>query len=526
MNVDPQGRSLHRQWERAQRYIAEEQFAAARAALDALLARTPGNTQARLLISSVCLKQGQLRAACAHLVEAVRALPDDADQIHTLGFCLHQLGETVALRECLDHPALARSRSGALLARVAHLHQLLGAHERALALMDRAFELGFDNPDFRYYRSLQLQFNGRMREAEAELEAALRMGPTHGRASLALARMRKQTAEANHLDYIRAQLRKVEPGTEDNAALEFARFKELDDLDRRDEAWAALQRGNALMRARLTHDAERERARFEVIEQLCTETFVNARADPSGGPGPQPVFVLGMPRSGSTLLERVLGNHTQVATPGELSDFPRQMRWVADVHGAALVDDGLLERAGALDYALLGRRYLQQSQWRAEGKHFYVDKLPPNYMLAGFIRRALPGARIIHIERDPMDVCFSNWKALFGDSYGYSYGMDTLASHHRGYARLMAHWRAVMPAGLLEVSYNELVEDPEAVAAKVFEFCGLPHEAGCGDILANRRPVSTISSAQVRQSIHARAIGEWRRYEAQLEPLRTALLTG
>ncbi|MGN6313485.1 MAG: sulfotransferase [Rhodanobacteraceae bacterium] len=523
MNVDPQRRALDRQWERAQRYIAEGQFAAARAALDALLARSPGNTQARLLISSVCLKQGQLRAACAHLVEAVRALPDDAEQIHTLGFCLHQVGETVALRECLEHPAIARSSSGALLARVAHLHQLLGAHERALALMDRALKLGFDNPDFRYYRSLQLQFNGRMREAEAELEAALRMGPTHGRASLALARMRRQTAGANHLDYIEAQLSRVAPGGEDHAALEFARFKELDDLDRRDEAWAALQHGNGIMRARVNHDPERERVWFETIEHLCTEAFVNARGDAQDERGPQPIFILGMPRSGTTLLERVLGNHSQVATPGELSDFPRQMRWTADVHGTAIVDDDLLERAAALDYALMGQRYLWQSQWRAEGKRFYVDKLPPNFMLAGFIRRALPGARIIHISRDPMDVCFSNWKALFGDSYGYSYGLDTLASHHHGYARLMAHWARVMPAALLDISYNELVEDPDAVAAKIFEFCGLPHEAGCGDILANRRPVSTISSAQVRQTIHNRAIGEWRRYEPHLQPLRAAL---
>jgi tetratricopeptide (TPR) repeat protein len=514
---------LERQWERAQRYIAEEQYPAARAALDALLARAPGNTQARMLASSVCLKLGHLRAACAHLVEAAHALPDDAGQIHTLGFCLHQVGETVALRECLEHPAITRSRSGELLAKMAHLHQLLGAHERALALMDRALGLGFDNPDFRYYRSLQLQFNGRMREAEAELEAALRMGPTHGRASLALARMRRQTAESNHLDYIHAQLRRVQPGSEDHAAFEFARFKELDDLDSREDAWAALQRGNAIMHARVNHDAERERAWFEAVAHLCTEGFVNAGAGSSLDQGPQPIFILGMPRSGTTLLERVLGNHSQIATPGELSDFPRQLRWVADVHGSGILDELLLERAAELDYALVGQRYLQQSRWRAAGKRFYVDKLPANYMLAGFIRRALPGARIIHIARDPMDVCFSNWKALFGDSYGYSYSLDTLAAHYRGYARLMSHWRQKIPAALLDVAYNELVDDPEAVAARIFAFCGLPHEAGCGDILTNRRPVSTISSAQVRQPIHGRARGEWRRYEAQLQPLRDAL---
>lgn len=522
--MDPQRRMLERQWERAQRYIAEGQITAARAALDALLARAPDNTQARLLISSICLKEGRLREACAHLLHAARTLDDDLGQIHTVAYCLHQLGETVAMRDCLDHPAIGRGNSGELLPKLAQLHQLLGSHERALELMNRAREAGVDNPDFRYFRSLQLQFNGRMSEAEAELEAALRMGPTHGRASLALARMRRQTAQSNHLAYIETQLKRVEPGSEDHAAFEFARFKELDDLDRRDEAWASLVRGNAIMHARLAHDPGRERSQFDKIIGLCTEDFV--RAEPDNGDGPKPIFIVGMPRSGTTLLERVLGNHSQVATPGELGDFPCQLRWVADCHGRATVDDELLERAGRLDYRLLGRRYLQQSQWRAGEKRFYVDKLPINYMLAGFIHKALPHARILHMRREPMDVCFSNWKALFGDSYEYSYDLASLAEHHRNHSRLMAHWRQVMPAAILDVSYNDLVEDPEAVAATIFEFCGLPHEAGCGNILANRRPVSTISSAQVRQSIHSRAIGEWRRYEAQLRPLQAALSAG
>jgi hypothetical protein len=127
------------------------------------------------------------------------------------------------------------------------------------------------------------------------------------------------------------------------------------------------------------------------------------------------------------------------------------------------------------------------------------------------------------MRRDPMDVCFSNWKAMFGDSYAYSYELGTLAEHYGQYARLMAHWRTAMPGAILDVDYARLVEAPEAVAREVLAFCGLSYEAGCSDIARNRNPVSTISSAQVREPIHRRALGEWQRYEAHLRPLRDAL---
>ncbi|HJP99060.1 MAG TPA: sulfotransferase [Rhodanobacteraceae bacterium] len=523
-------RAIERNWERAQRYISDEQFAAAAATLEALLARLPDSVQARLLLSSVYLKLERLRDASAQLIEAAKVPVDDVAEFHKLAFCLQKLGETRTMHDCLDDPAIATSRSGELQARFAQLHQLLGQHDRALALMNHALELGFDNPDFRYYRALQLQFNGRNRDAESELEACVRMGPTHGRAWLALARMRRQSAEKNHLASIGMQLEHVERGSEHEAALEFARFKELDDLDRRDEAWGALERGNAIMSARLPHDSAAEHRRCGAMIELCGTRFLGAADGAPADDGPRPVFIVGMPRSGTTLLDRILGNHSQIASPGELPDFPNQLRWTADMYGAdpgtGVVDAKLLDRLrGAFDYGLLGRRYLQQSRWRAHGRPFYVDKLPANFVLAGIIHRALPTARILAMRRDPMDVCYSNWKAYFGESYAYSYRIDTLAAHYGQYEKVMSHWRSVMPDAVLDVDYAGLVEDPEGVTARVLEFCGLPYEAGCADITRNRNPVSTLSSPQVREKIHHRALGDWRRYATQLEPLRIAIAT-
>ena len=511
-----------RLWLRAQQHIADGRLDAAASNLQSLLEREPGNAQARMLLSSVALGRGQLRQGCAEAIAAAQTLPDDAEMIATVAMCLFRVGETVATRQCMQHPAIARTRDGAALARLAHVWQMLGEHASALALMDRAKALGFDNPEFRYFRALQLQFNGRLHEAEREIEDCLRLGPTHGRASLTLARLHRQSAQHHHLDYIAQQLSRVEPGSEDHAAFEFARYKELEDLGRFDEAWAALLRGNAVMAARNPHDAALEQRLFARLQQHCTPAFL-AESASDDGTTPQPIFVLGLPRSGTTLLERLLGKHAAIAAPGELPDFPRQLRWCADVHGTSLLDERVLDRLAVIDYAQLSQRYLAQTQWHAGARPRYVDKLPSNYMLAGLIHKALPRAPILHLVRAPLDVCFSNYRALFGDAHNYSYSLDDMAVHYRRYRALMAHWHAAMPGVILDVDYATLVSDTEAVMRRVLAHCKLPFDAACTESTGAGAPVSTLSSAQVREPIHRRGVDAWRRYESQLAPLRNAL---
>ena len=202
--------------------------------------------------------------------------------------------------------------------------------------------------------------------------------------------------------------------------------------------------------------------------------------------------------------------------------MPKQLRWVADRHGHPLLDDALLDDVPRLDFAEVGRRYLEQTQWRANGRPYYVDKLPPNFMLVGCIRRALPAAKVVHMVRDPIDVCFSNYRAMFGDAYAYAYDFERLAQHHRQYQRLMQHWRQAAPGFVLDLPYADLVQDTDSACRRLLEFCGLPYEPGL-DHTRNTASVATLSSAQVRQPIHARGLGEWRRYERHIEPLRTLL---
>jgi hypothetical protein len=275
------------------------------------------------------------------------------------------------------------------------------------------------------------------------------------------------------------------------------------------------------MFARVQYDAAGESRLIDSLLALCTREFL--RPVDAEAPGAQPLFVIGMPRSGTTVLDRILGNHSQILSAGELGDFARALRWAADHRCVGPLDPTILERAPRLDFAAVGRRYLEQTQWRAGGRERFVDKLPINWMQAGFIAKALPHARILHMVRDPMDTCFSNFRAFFGVGYGYSYDFAALAAHFRDYRRTIAHWHAVMPGRILDVDYARLVAEPEAVAREVLTFCGLDDEPGCTDLGRNTAPVATLSNQQVREPIHRRAQAEWRRYERQLEPLRAAL---
>lgn len=511
-----------RLWLRAQSYIAGKQIRAAQITLESLVQRDPARAAARMLLASIYLDEGCVREAAEQAITASRMLPEDADAVATTVHCLLRVGEMVAARDCLQQfDAANRRLMGRELVALAHAYEMLGDHPAGLMLMDRAQAQGYDNPDFGYFHSLQLQFNGRVEDAQRRLEGCLRLGPTFGRASLALARMSKQTPESNHLDYIRAQLQQVERGSEDHASFEFAQYKELEDLARYDEAFAALERGNAIKNAHVSHDMAVEGIVFDGITRRITADFINHPG--VAIEGPIPIFIVGMPRSGTTLLDRLLDNHPDVVSTGERADFPRQLRWTANLHGTELIDPALLERLSEVDYVELGRRYLEQTQWRAQGRPFYVDKLPSNYMLLGLIHRALPQAPILHMLREPMDVCFSNYKALFGNGYLYSYQMDALATHYIRYQALMRHWHASIPDRLLDVSYADLVRDPEAVLEAVFTHCGLRLVPGCSDLTRNATAVSTLSSAQIREPIHSRTLGAWRRYERQLAPLHEML---
>lgn len=520
---DPGHHFNGRMWERAQQYIAEGRIEPAQAVLENLIRRQPDRFAARMLLASVHLKQGRVREAADQATLASRCIPEDADAVAAMSECLLRIGEVVTARDSLAaFDAKAKDLDGPHLRLLARTYQKLGDNATALELMTRAHAAGYDNADFHYFLGLQFQFHARFDDAQREMRACLRMLPTYGRAALALARLAKRSPDPRRLEFIREQLPVAPRGTEEHAAFEFAQFEELEGAHEFVAAFAALARGNRIMHEQLADEVRLGTHAFNEIARIGTREFVHGPGL-AGTEGPVPIFIVGLPRSGTTVLDRMLDNHPDVVSTGERNDFPLQLRWSANVHGNHAIDLELLNRIPDLDYAELGRRYLEQTQWRAEGRAFYVDKLPPNHLLVGLIHRALPFAPILQMDRAPMSVCFSNYKALFGNSYAYSYDVGELATHYGLYRRLMAHWHAVLPEHLMTVDYRELVADPEPMLSRIFAYCGLRPAAGCSDLTRNQTHVSTMSCVQVRQPVYRDALNDWARYGDQLAPLQEAL---
>jgi tetratricopeptide (TPR) repeat protein len=514
----------------ARQCIDEQQWEAAQAALESLVQHVPNDAEALLELADVLFRRGRLRESTSRILSVASQLPRDTRLIVKVAQRLVAVGETLAARSCLDLLAEAPEPPPDLLVAQAHLRFSLGEIASARALMERALAAGVDSPGELHMYAMLLQFSGDIDRACSVLERCLERWPHFGDAAMVLVNLRKQQPEANRLESVQEQLRRLPQSSNDpdamfvRAEFEYAQFKILDDLGRHAEAWPALARCNALMHELNPYDATGEAAVTDALMRMPASSDKTGKKAAPAFDGPTPIFIVGMPRSGTTLLDRMLSGHSQVASAGEIIDFWRQLHWAADVTPAK--SQGLLkiiQRSEDIDYAELGARYLRQTQWRAQGRAYYIDKLPANIQMVAFIRKALPHAPILHMARDPVDICFSNFKAMFGNVASYSYDLQALAHYYSQYARLLRHWHTSLPGTVFDVSYASLVRDPENTLRQVLEHCGLTLEESCLHPELNASPVATPSSAQVRESIHTRGLDQWHHYARQLEPLRLAI---
>jgi hypothetical protein len=370
-----------------------------------------------------------------------------------------------------------------------------------------------------YSKANALRYLGRLDEAEAEYERCIRLAPGFADAHWSLSSHRKARPPGSRVPRILDAQQQYPPGAPEQPFFFYALFREYEDAGDAMRAWSSLQAGARLKRESLLFDPVVETEVFRALEALVTRQFVGTAA--SSGEC-VPIFILGMPRTGTTLVERILGGHSMVSAGGELNDFDTALCIATDQFRRAMPED--IERIAAADFHDVGRIYQARTAFRANGKRFLTDKNPANFVHAGFIAKALPNAKIICLRRDPMDACFSNFKELFvSEAYGYSYDLCELAEYYKRFDRLCSHWRSTLADRFMEVEYEKLVRDPEPVVAQMLGFCGLPFESGCLDITRNDAPVSTASSTQVREPINSRAIGAWRKYENFLGPLRDGL---
>ena len=310
------------------------------------------------------------------------------------------------------------------------------------------------------------------------------------------------------------------------AEIGYALFKELDDLGEREEAWSALESAHAAALELDPWALEADRALVDAfIQRFPVELFRRRDREVRATGGPAPIFVLGLPRTGTTLVERILGAHTRVAALGELPFFPIAFREAAGVSALALLTDTVVRASRKAEWKELGKAYLREAASLAGGAQQFVDKLPFNSHLAGAIRLALSQARLVLVERDPMDSLWSAHRHPFqiGGWYGWTRRQTDLAAHYAIHARLMAHWREALGDHLIVVRYEHLVADPQGAITALLDRCGLAPEPACYQPEEAAGSVLTLSQSSVRAPITASAVGAWRAYANKLEPLRRSL---
>jgi tetratricopeptide (TPR) repeat protein len=480
----------------------------------------PGHRDPWLLRADIARGQGDMAELALALGKAVELTAEPGQRLHFQihrGWALHGLGrvgETHALaREIARAPVRPEQGkyAGALL-------EMAGLSEAALPQMQAAAEAAPNDAGSFYDLAVIHRAMGRTDDAAAAAERALALEPALAQAHGLLALLKRWTAENNHVARLQTALVAARTPL-DRARIGYALFKELDDLDRQAEAWAALDEAGRAARATFPWSAERERKALQIMRG----------AFPGPVPGEvesgaaRPVFIVGLPRSGTTLVERVLAAHSRVRALGELNAFGVLADPRPDRKPWPYADLAAIERLAGADWPAVGDAYREQVSLMAEGAAVVVDKNPQNWVFAGAIATALPDAVILHVARSPMDSLFGACKQLFLREHAWSYSQADLAAHYGNYRELIAHWRETLGERFVDVSYDALARDPQAWAPRIVAAAGLGMEPACLAPETAAGGVRTLSSIQVREPINTRSIGGWRRYGVQLEPLRAAL---
>jgi len=400
----------------------------------------------------------------------------------------------------------------------------LGENERAIGLYRDMLADMPGNPDVNLWLAHALKTVGQVPEAVEAYRAAAAARPDFGDAYWSLANLKLYRFEDAEIERMRAEEAAPITGLIDRYHLCFALGKALEDRGETAESWRYYERGNALKRSE-------SRYRPEVIETntakqiaVCTRDFFASRAG-WGDPRPDPIFILGLPRSGSTLLEQILASHSRVEGTQELADI---QRIVLDLQGRDHDLDNprypaVLTDLTREDVARLGADYLASTQAYRSDRPIFIDKMPNNFRHIGLVHLILPNATIIDARREPMACCFSNLKQLFAQGQEFTYSPDDIARYYRTYLELMRHWDQALPGRVLRVNHEDVVEDLEGSVRRLLDHCGLEFEPACIDFHKTERSVRTPSSEQVRQPIFRDGLDQWRKYEPWLGSLRAAL---
>lgn len=508
--------------------LAENRLPDAEAALRARLREDATDVAAIRMLAEVAGRIGRYGDAEKLLVRALELAPGFGAARANLATVYYKQNRYAEAAETLDavlgddpdNPAHANLKAAAL--------GRIGGYDEALALYEQLTTRFPDHAKLWMSYGHLLKTVGRQDDSIAAYRHALGVDPGLGEIWWSLANLKTIRFGADDRAAMEAALVAAEPAVDERADdrlhLHFALGKAYDDAGDAEPAFRHYAAGNAIRAKQLGYDAADTRTIVDAAIATCTADFFAARAD-MGDPAPDPIFILGMPRAGSTLIEQILASHSAIEGTMELPDIPALALGLGREtqgegrHWVAALADAPAERLAEMGAAFLRRTAVQ----RKTAKPFYIDKLPNNWRYVPLIRLILPNAKIIDARRHPLDCCWSNFRQHYAKGQAFSYDLADMGAYYRDYVRLMAHIDAVQPGRVHRVIHEALLDNPEAEVRAMLGYLGLPFEDACMAFHTNARAVRTASSEQVRRPINRDGVDQWRPYDAWLDPLKAAL---
>jgi tetratricopeptide (TPR) repeat protein len=505
--------------------LCENRIAVAEGALRAHLKQHPTDVAAIRMLAEVAARLGRYADAEVLLERALELAPSFAPARVNYAFVLHRSGKAEQALVEVDR-LLARdpgnpgyrNLKAAILARI-------GDIEQSIALYEAVTREYPNHPKVWMSFGHALKTAGRQDQCIGAYRRSLALSPQLGEAWWSLANLKTVSFSAADLERMEQQLRRSDLTPEDRFHFHFALGKALEDAGQYEASFGHYARGNALRREFISYDAQENARHVQRSKALFTPEFFADRRG-SGCQAADPIFIVGLPRSGSTLLEQILASHPLVEGTQELPDVVALARELGEKKNRtdASKYPEALARLGSEELRALGERYLRQTRvQRKTGAPFFIDKMPNNWAHVGLIHLMLPNAKIIDARRHPLACCLSGYKQHFARGQHFTYSLEDIGNYYRDYVELMAHMDAVLPGRVHRVIYEEMVEDVESEVRRVLAYCGLPFDERCLRFYENERAVRTASSEQVRRPIYREGLDHWRRYEPWLEPLKNAL---
>lgn len=492
-------------------------------AADRALSLRPTDASTFDTIGIVYMRTNDLQKAASAFERAAAINPQEPRYLAFEATCQVMAGKFVEARRAADKAVALGPRDPDTLETLGVVYTRMAVYQPAVELLNKAVAMRPNALGTLYNLAYSQQYIGDLEAAEATFRRILKIDPAAETAWLALVELKRQTPEDNSVSRLEEVFRAVEADPERRLLIGHALAKSCEDLGRYDEAFGWLARGKAGRRElqKLTIDQMAEA--FEA----AAETFDGIGEPDAGFASEEPIFIVGMPRSGTTLVERILGSHPDVTSAEELQTFPYLVKQASGVLTPSIWDAETFKAARRINLRRLGAEYVRSTRPLTGRTPRFTDKLPFNFLYAGLIHRALPQARIVCLRRDALDTALNNYRQMFATSspwHGYVYDPEDVARFVVLFDRLIAHWRKALPSeSFMEIGYEDLVADQEGQTRRLLDFCGLGWDPRCLAFHESAKGVSTASAAQVRKPLHAQSVGRAKRWGERVEPMRAVL---